>query len=103
MERNIQLRDGRILREKNLQDVTVLGGGSINQSEVWTYESKSGTEQKFFVKRNQNANVDFFECEARGLELLSSVQDGPTTPEVFYVSQHLLILEHLERQMALIV
>ena len=96
MERNIQLRDGRILRENDLQDVSVVGGGSINQTEVWTYESKHGSEQKFFVKRNQNANTDFFECEARGLDLLRSVKDGPTTPEVLYVSQHLLILEHLE-------
>ena len=83
MERNIQLRDGRILRENDLQDVSVVGGGSINQSEVWTYESKNGATQKFFVKRNQNANVDFFECEARGLGILRSVEDGPATPEGF--------------------
>ena len=73
MERNIQLRDGRILRENDLQDISVVGGGSINQTEIWIYGSKNGSTQKSFVKRNQNANVDFFECEVRGLKLLRSV------------------------------
>ena len=49
-----------------------------------------------FVKRNPNAPQQFFECEARGLDLLSSVENGPVTPQILYVSQNLLILEHLD-------
>ena len=95
MERNIQLRDGRILGENDLQEVSVVGGGSINQTEIWTYGSKNGSTQKS-LSNAIKCQCGFFECEVRGLDLLRSVQDGPTTPEVLYVSQHLLILEHLE-------
>ena len=54
MERNIQLRDGRILRENRIQDIVIVGGGSINQSEIWTYESAGGSSQKVFVKVRQS-------------------------------------------------
>ena len=91
MERNIQLRDGRILRENDLQDISVVGG-SINQTEIWTYGSKSGSTQKFFVKRNQNANVDL--SVRFGMELLRSARWTNHTGR--HVSRHLSILEHLE-------
>jgi len=55
-----------------------VSGGSINRSHK--IETNQGT---FFLKWNVSAPVDFFEVEAKGLELLASANTELRVPEVF--------------------
>ncbi|WP_234567599.1 fructosamine kinase family protein [Rhodohalobacter sp. 614A] len=61
-------------------DITLensVSGGSINQAHK--LETNQGT---FFLKWNQSAPDNFFEAEAKGLELLKSADSGPRIPSV---------------------
>lgn len=69
---------------KNQLDIEVrsetpVSGGSINQA--YKLDTNKGT---FFLKWNPSATDDFFEAEAKGLNLLSSVDSGLRIPSVIH-------------------
>lgn len=54
-----------------------VGGGSINQTEVLTLSNG----ENVFLKTNTHPPKDFFQAEARGLDLLRQVNSGPRIPK----------------------
>ncbi|HET6763679.1 MAG TPA: fructosamine kinase family protein [Longimicrobiaceae bacterium] len=69
--------------EQRLGELTVVGpvgGGSINQALHVEVDDRPG-----FLKHNGAAPPGFFGAEARGLDALRRVSDGPRIPEVIAV------------------
>lgn len=65
----------------NIQTMTSVSGGDINQAYYIETE-----KQTYFVKANQNADNNFFQVEANGLEKIRSTQTI-AVPEVYYYDQ----------------
>lgn len=59
-----------------IQHTRSVGGGSINQTQILTLSN----DEKVFLKTNFHPPSNFFEAEAKGLNLLRKAQGGPRIP-----------------------
>ncbi|HEU5139155.1 MAG TPA: fructosamine kinase family protein [Bacillales bacterium] len=86
-----ELRDS-----SEVKSVRSVSGGEINEA----FKVTTG-EQRYFVKLNSETAADFFEWEARGLELLRSTETV-AVPEVYFCGEKegvaVLVLEWIEGQ-----
>ncbi len=69
-----------------------LHGGDINKAA----KIETGSGDRFFLKWNNHTPGDFFESEARGLDLLRSADSELIIPEVFLIRNNFLLLEYIE-------
>ena len=70
----LQSTDGQAVEIVSSRPV---GGGSINQAKVLTLSNG----EKVFLKTNLNPPKDFFQAEAKGLDLLRQANGGPIIPK----------------------
>lgn len=79
-----------------IRSARFVGGGSINQTQVLTLSNG----EKVFLKRNSHPPPNFFPAEARGLDLLKEVEDGPRIPKPLGMepgrNPRYLLLEYVE-------
>lgn len=79
-----------------IRNTRFVGGGSINQTQVLTLSNG----EKVFLKRNSHPPPNFFPAEARGLDLLKEVEDGPRIPKPLGMepgrNPRYLLLEYVE-------
>lgn len=78
----------------HIQNITPVGGGCINETAVLALSNG----QKVFLKYNASPPPGFFSAEAKGLELLGKVKDGPQVPGVLGFRSHYLLLEYVEER-----
>lgn len=64
-------------RPMEIVNFKFVGGGSINQTEVLTLSNG----EKVFLKTNARPPKDFFQAEAKGLDLLRQAKRGPRIPK----------------------
>lgn len=74
------------------------GGGCINRTEVLSLSNG----EKAFLKSHPNPPQNFFHCEARGLDLLRSAENGPSLPTVLGIQPstktRFILLEHIAEE-----
>lgn len=88
------------IRSQRIQvtSAAACGGGCINQTQVLSLSNG----EKVFLKFNPHPPQQFFTKEAKGLELLRTVQNGPKAPAVVALQRsanpRFLILEYIEER-----
>lgn len=68
-----------------------VAGGCINYGRVLITQSGA----RLFLKINDSAPPDMFQCEAEGLAAIAAVPGAPRVPAVLLPSKHFLLLEYL--------
>lgn len=90
-----------LLSEAYSEPVTVesmqsTSGGCINQTQILILSNG----EKVFLKSNPRPPQNFFQCEAKGLKILSGAEKGPRIPKVLGIDPSLhpkyLLLEYIE-------